>query len=828
LSNIERFRKPNAEVRTQGLNQLLEQLGSQGRHHSEGQFTLSLEKALEKLKQFQLKDPNFYILNLISAAVLQGASTFRVELGSSGDTVKFDGDRFTREQLENIFVSEQPALKELAVGLTAAKALDYEYLLFQSEGGLDWSETTPEFHDAGSQWNVLTLVKRSLKKGYTKPDEWQDAWSARSGQALKASCQLAPLKIVLRSCHINKTTLYIMAPAFLVQNPEISLPRIKKLGRKETEITALSSNGRFTALVGCNSDGGVRDWHFVYRGITYTRTHEQLNMPGLGGVVVSDGFKKDISHNDIVEDDFFHEVVRELQDLLMTYVTRHLTLKPLEKSEAHRWLGATTMVAQRLQQAGNKREAARVDAWTYGHRAKMKLLGTEHCMDLFSRYDQRLVFLLDYFYWNSQKSIEKQLRILNGPSGRTIKDEDLLLPWVEGAQAQSMILLAQFLLPAFPSDIGWKTLTPFWSRLSGELSADAFREQILSPLLENVERVTSCSDVKEMISLCGAAAFLDSYGLVHFEAWLGNALESGKISAGQGLRVWFRQSAQKDVAERLFQQLDSDIQQKELSLANTAFGGFVEDAGSPLAGIGECLERALKFTDDKSERSDLLALLCLVDHRLSETPNPARKAWHLHRAGLVCGCREKFEMAGEFHERAHRELQDHWFSFLLMGDRALALRKNESAHHYYTQSLALMPSSTCAREAVIETADSESRLEQWLALARSVSVTKLESYYAYREALELPSVKLEFASWVKLRVATSYAEYLAGGVSSFDQSLLFHCSLHTPSSVRSHIRELRRYGHSSLAFGQLARLRLAQQLSLSVPLKLQWKDEYRD
>lgn len=63
------------------LDDFLAAQKSSGRVDSEGVFTIALEKARQKLGQFQLDDPSFYLLKVVQAAVQGGAT--RIDLRTS-------------------------------------------------------------------------------------------------------------------------------------------------------------------------------------------------------------------------------------------------------------------------------------------------------------------------------------------------------------------------------------------------------------------------------------------------------------------------------------------------------------------------------------------------------------------------------------------------------------------------------------------------------------------------------------------------------------------------------------------------------------------------
>ncbi|MCA9794427.1 MAG: hypothetical protein KC910_21615 [Candidatus Eremiobacteraeota bacterium] len=120
------------------LEQLLDSLKRQGgTHHSSGQFMVDLQKAREKLRQFQLSEPCFYLLKLVQALIRAGAEAIDIRL----DRLAVDVTSSLPE--ESPFLQapkvvsalscadgESPALRHLSVALNAAWAMNPEKIVW--------------------------------------------------------------------------------------------------------------------------------------------------------------------------------------------------------------------------------------------------------------------------------------------------------------------------------------------------------------------------------------------------------------------------------------------------------------------------------------------------------------------------------------------------------------------------------------------------------------------------------------------------------------------------------------------------------------------------
>ena len=97
----------------------------------QGSFRLDEERAREKLRNFQLANPHYYVLEFVKAAQLLGASWIWFSIDANELTMNFDGQRLTPAELKALYSAaflrrmdfRQRALRHLAVGVNAAHAI---------------------------------------------------------------------------------------------------------------------------------------------------------------------------------------------------------------------------------------------------------------------------------------------------------------------------------------------------------------------------------------------------------------------------------------------------------------------------------------------------------------------------------------------------------------------------------------------------------------------------------------------------------------------------------------------------------------------------------
>ncbi len=164
-------------------SELLAELRSGGAVVAQGQFGLDEGKAREKMQRFQLPDPQRYVLELVQAAVLLGATRVDFKIDSDEMLMTFDGDHLERKDIERLFQAPfsddtthtTKVLRHLAIGLNAAQALNCHIMHLESgnENGstlLRWSQgkETIEWEEHPWQTAVFPVDRVGNKTGGTR------------------------------------------------------------------------------------------------------------------------------------------------------------------------------------------------------------------------------------------------------------------------------------------------------------------------------------------------------------------------------------------------------------------------------------------------------------------------------------------------------------------------------------------------------------------------------------------------------------------------------------------------------------------------------------
>ena len=123
------------------LEQLQRQCREDATQVQQGRFRLDWQRALDKIKDFQLADPHRYVLEVVQAAVAGGATSVEVQTDSDDVVLTFDGRTYSRRELERLFdylftrEPELEPLRQLALGVNAALGLRPRFVTVDSGDG---------------------------------------------------------------------------------------------------------------------------------------------------------------------------------------------------------------------------------------------------------------------------------------------------------------------------------------------------------------------------------------------------------------------------------------------------------------------------------------------------------------------------------------------------------------------------------------------------------------------------------------------------------------------------------------------------------------------
>jgi hypothetical protein len=305
---------PSPSVPTAALvDALVEDLRGDGVAAEPGEFTLDRTVALEKLRRYQLAEPRAYVMELVQAASLKGATWIDFSVDTDDLWMRFDGRPFTADELQEVFAAvfrsdyddEIRAQQELALGLNAAMALRPRWIRVTS--GTGGSRVTLDIQQGRHEVEETSRRERRLRHG------------ERDLPAV--------------------TTVHVKArwrPELLrrfVKSLRRALPEERILRRRARYSSMdILLNGRVIAL-GPMPQGAVQDVrfdqenlrvvcglvpgfdppkvHWVSNGALITTTElKGSGSEGFEAVVEAGGLRKDVSRTNIVHDELYEEALR--------------------------------------------------------------------------------------------------------------------------------------------------------------------------------------------------------------------------------------------------------------------------------------------------------------------------------------------------------------------------------------------------------------------------------------------------------------------------------------------------------------------------------------
>jgi hypothetical protein len=302
------------------MSDFLQDLVPEETQAESGKFTLEASVARQKMANFQLTDPQSFVVYLISGAVAGGTEKVEVYIDSDDIIVEFAGKPLHRVAMERLFSNllsgqASPQARELAVALNAASGLNPKLLILESwDGGegvvLEVDSEKESVHQMtdppeGSGHRVhfrdrpsLKVLKRflnSLKNDHPETD------------LVRQRCALAPVPILLdrkddcRDFQRWESAFF----SLLWEHPDHPLAPL------ETSHPCLRETSPVDAsILFCADDRGGHLSCLVH-GVQY-EPPERVDLQGLYAVVCDNSATRDLSMTGLVADERWSEVKKQL------------------------------------------------------------------------------------------------------------------------------------------------------------------------------------------------------------------------------------------------------------------------------------------------------------------------------------------------------------------------------------------------------------------------------------------------------------------------------------------------------------------------------------
>lgn len=292
------------------IDDVLRELEAVGTVESEGEFTLDRAKAREKMRRFQLADPRAYVLELVQAASLKGATVVRVTVDSRDMVMELDGRPFSAADFEDVYGAalsrrsdhDLLARRQLALGLNSAMALRPVGIEVESGDGRTGARLRlrPDEDDVIETIETTRVgtrihVRERFRLG-TFVSFLQDlSGSLAEEQLLRARCGYASFAIDLEGARLDNGLGFGDEPVVLALEHHTEHTRL---------VCGLHPSGEGPALARILKDGVWITDHELPKG----------RFPdGFRAVVQDHALRKEVSQTDVVRDDAYEAMLGALR-----------------------------------------------------------------------------------------------------------------------------------------------------------------------------------------------------------------------------------------------------------------------------------------------------------------------------------------------------------------------------------------------------------------------------------------------------------------------------------------------------------------------------------
>jgi len=301
------------------IDALLSRSRAPGTFVERRRFTLSRDRAIEKLREFALRDPHQYVLELVQAAVFSQARWIAVDVTPTRLLFAWVGGRPLPEDglvdvFDYLFASHTDAetrpMVQLAIALNAI--LQRKPKLLRIESGDGTVDGTVRM-DMDRKGNAVLGTPEEYLAGTYLLVEFGGGWLprfdrsalTREARLIEERCRYTPVPILLNGS----------APFGYRTSRELSLP----VGNAQVPF---DDGVRRGVLVSPSHAATEREIHIVVGGVwvTSVEAKELTGGAGLAGIICDDGLRKTADQSDIVRDRAWLAMRHAVQDPMVRAV----------------------------------------------------------------------------------------------------------------------------------------------------------------------------------------------------------------------------------------------------------------------------------------------------------------------------------------------------------------------------------------------------------------------------------------------------------------------------------------------------------------------------
>jgi hypothetical protein len=312
------------------LDIILEDLKSEASFDSHGLFTLDKTKARAKMKQYQLLDAHYYVLELVQAAVAGGATRIDFYIDADDFIMTFDGQHFTKDELDNIysslFVSQKDTklerFRKLAIGLNSAQALNPKFIKVISGNGHQAAQlifTPPDNESIVEPEEIINGTKIHVKD--------RISWRTAGKFLLKKFIDRLPTEGRI----IQKRCIYCPVPVTVNEQQIITY---SDFSENDVLCSLKFEKDGIKGIIGIPKSSFEKSYlQFVKHGVLINTRHLKLTNIPVVGVVRDDHFTVNASQSDIVENPVYKDALKivktQIDNLVCELAETHKNINPV-------------------------------------------------------------------------------------------------------------------------------------------------------------------------------------------------------------------------------------------------------------------------------------------------------------------------------------------------------------------------------------------------------------------------------------------------------------------------------------------------------------------
>ncbi len=279
-------------------------------------FSLARKRAIRKMREFALADPYYFVLELIQAAVAQGASYINVRTDRDDFTLSYTGGHFRETELGQLFDflfagkdrTDLGPVRELALGLNALLLFRPARIVVLSGDGTTAGTTRMEIGQDAEQVDV-GRASRPLRGTFIRAE------GLRRGP-LRKKTALSPLPgLPLEVAAIEERCLTAPIPLVVNGDPLFGfstrrVPRLLGYGR-----VLEFDEGDLYGSIGIRPQAFQASFKLLTFGV-WIQTVTYALLPGgpeVGGVLCFDHLHKTADHSGLVQDERWQELWARLR-----------------------------------------------------------------------------------------------------------------------------------------------------------------------------------------------------------------------------------------------------------------------------------------------------------------------------------------------------------------------------------------------------------------------------------------------------------------------------------------------------------------------------------